>query len=84
LENATKWRFTILERRTVMNTNEEVVKSFWTFFNEAKFDEAAELMEPRAIVRWCNTREAFYGRDHFILVNKKYPGRWGISIEKIV
>lgn len=66
-----------------MNTNEEVVNRFWALFDEAKFDAAGELMEEGVAVWWPNTREVFKGRERFILVNKKYPGRWRISVEKI-
>jgi len=67
-----------------MNANEQIVRNFWSFFDEAAFDKAAELMESTAIVRWCNTREIFKSRDNFILANKKYPGRWRIMVEKVL
>ena len=67
-----------------MNRNEEIVTRFWGLFDEAKFDEAAMLMASDARIRWCNTKELFTNRDNFILANKNYPGRWRISIEKLV
>lgn len=67
-----------------MNINETVIKEFWSLFGQAQFDQAAELMHPEAIIRWCNTREIFRNRDKFIVANKMYPGRWHISLEQIL
>lgn len=39
-------------------------------------------MKPQAVVYWPNTREVFRGRDNFIVVNQRYPGRWRIKLVK--
>lgn len=67
-----------------MNQGHETISEFWTLFGEAKFAEAGKLMHPELIVHWPNTREVFRGRDEFVAVNEKYPGRWAISLEKLM
>lgn len=64
--------------------NEIIVKKFWTLMSEGKFDEVGELMKENAEVWFPNTREVFKGRDRYINFNKKYPGRWIITIDKIL
>lgn len=63
--------------------NEELIKRYWQLFDEGDFDLAGELMSDDANVCLPNTREVFHGRNKFILFNKKYPGRWRITIERI-
>jgi ketosteroid isomerase-like protein len=66
-----------------MTLNEQIIKRYWGFFNDEDFDAAGGLMVSDAVVWWPNTREVFKGKDKFILVQKKYPGKWYISLEKI-
>jgi predicted SnoaL-like aldol condensation-catalyzing enzyme len=67
-----------------MDRNAEVVKKFWPIFDEARFDDVAELLEPDCNVYWPNTRELFKGRDKLIDVNKRYPGRWYMDVVDII
>ncbi|PRX16939.1 SnoaL-like protein [Orenia metallireducens] len=67
-----------------MNEYEKIVKKFWNCFDNGNFDETKKYLEANIIVRWPNTREIFRDRDSFVLVNKKYPGRWRIRIEKLI
>lgn len=67
-----------------MNDNAEVVKKFWRIFDEARFDDVAQLLKLDCNVYWPNTRELFKGRDKLIDVNKRYPGRWYIDVVDIV
>ena len=66
-----------------MVSNEEIIKKYWGFFNDEDFDAAGKLMVCDVVVRWPNTREVFKGKDKFILTQKKYPGKWYISLKKI-
>lgn len=66
-----------------MTSNEQIIKKYWGFFNDADFDAAGKLMVSDAVVWWPNTREVFKGKDKFILTQKEYPGKWYISLEKI-
>ncbi|MSU00322.1 nuclear transport factor 2 family protein [Tissierella pigra] len=63
--------------------NEHIVKKFWNLMSDGMFDEIGELMEENADVCLPNTRELFRGRDKYINFNKKYPGRWIITLDKI-
>lgn len=63
--------------------NENLVKRFWNLMSDGMFDEVGELMSEDAEVRLPNTREIFIGRDKYINFNKRYPGRWIITLDKI-
>ena len=67
-----------------MNDREPLIRTFWQAFDAADFDAAAKLMIPDAVVTWPCTGEVFNGRDNFIAVQKHYPGRWRIAVERIV
>jgi hypothetical protein len=67
-----------------MNAREKLVRTFWTTFDTADFDAAARMMSTDAVVTWPCTGEVFKGRDNFIAVQKHYPGRWRIAVEKVV
>ena len=41
-------------------------------------------LAPNAIVTWPCTGEVFEGRENFIAVQKDYPGRWRIAVERVV
>ncbi len=62
---------------------EYIVKKFWNIMSDGMFDEIGELMEENAYVWLPNTREVFKGRDKYINFNKKYPGRWIITLDRI-
>jgi predicted SnoaL-like aldol condensation-catalyzing enzyme len=64
--------------------NEDIVKMYWNYMSNAEFDMAGTLMNENAVVWMPNTREVFKGRDFYVEFNKKYPGHWIISIEKIL
>lgn len=59
------------------------VGKFLGLFGRGDFDRAEKLMRPGAVVRWPNTREVFRGRKGFIEANRRYPGRWRFSIERL-
>jgi hypothetical protein len=63
---------------------EQLVRTFWQTFDAADFDAASEMMATDAVVTWPCTGEVFRGRDNFIAVQKHYPGRWRIAVQKIV
>lgn len=63
--------------------NESIIEKFWTLMSDGMFDEVGKLMQEDANVRLPNTREIFRGRDKYINFNKKYPGRWIITLDKI-
>ena len=67
-----------------MDRNAEVVLKFWQMFDEARFDDVAELLYPECNVYWPNTRELFKGSQKVIDANKRYPGRWHIAVVDVV
>jgi len=67
-----------------MDKYAEVVRKFWRIFDEARFDDVADLLHPDCNVYWPNTREVFRGRDKLISVNKRYPGRWYIDVVDLI
>jgi len=62
----------------------KTVREFWQLFDEARFDDVAELLLPDCNIYWPNTRELFRGRDKLIAVNKEYPGRWHIDVLDVI
>ncbi len=53
-----------------------LVRKYLGLFGRGEFDGASGLLHPKAVVRWPNTREIFYGREKFLGANHNYPGRW--------
>jgi len=66
-----------------MILKQEIIKKFWRLFDLAELDKAGQLMTENVKVKMPNTREFYKDREHFINFNKKYPGRWRITIEKL-
>jgi ketosteroid isomerase-like protein len=66
-----------------MDKNLQTARKYLRLFGRGDFDGAARLMQPRAVVRWPNTREVFFGRDKFIEANRRYPGKWRFSGERL-
>jgi predicted SnoaL-like aldol condensation-catalyzing enzyme len=67
-----------------MDSKAEVVSKFWRLFDEARFDDVADLLRPDCNVYWPNTHELFKGSQKLINMNKRYPGRWHIDIVDII
>lgn len=63
--------------------NEDIIIKFWELMSNAMFDSVGELIGKDANVWLPNTREVFRGRDKYITFNKKYPGRFIITLDKI-
>ncbi|MTI96800.1 MAG: hypothetical protein FH749_15210 [Firmicutes bacterium] len=62
----------------------EIVTLFWQLISKGEFEQAGQLMHEAATVWLPNTREVFRGRDKYVDFNKKYPGRWLITIEQLL
>ena len=67
-----------------MLDRDQLIRAFWRAFDDADFDSAAEMMAPDAVVTWPCTGEVFRGRTNFIEVQRHYPGRWRIAVEKVI
>jgi ketosteroid isomerase-like protein len=66
-----------------MDKNLQTARKYLRLFGRGDFDGATRLMQPRALVRWPNTREVFRTRDDFMEANKRYPGKWLFKFERI-
>lgn len=64
--------------------NEDIIKRFWNLMSRGMFEDAGKLMAENCVVFFPNTKEVFRGRDKYVKMNQKYPGRWIISIEKLL
>jgi len=67
-----------------MDSKAKIIRKFWHIFDEARYDDVADLLLPDCNVYWPNTRELFRGSQKLIDVNKRYPGRWHIDIVDVV
>ena len=63
--------------------NEEIVKRFWKLMSSRLFEDAGKLMDKNCVVFFPNTREVFKGRDKYVKMNQKYPGKTMV-IEKMM
>lgn len=58
----------------------EMVRKFWAFFSEQKWDEAALLLHPDFSATWPQSKERIIGPQNFISVNRYYPGNHEIEV----
>jgi len=67
-----------------MQPNEITVKTFWGFFAAGEFEKTSTLFAAASKVYWPCTGEVFNNHDNFIKVNRQYPGKHKITLEKMV
>ncbi len=58
----------------------DAVRTFWRHMGEGQWDRAADMLDASCTVIWPCTGEVFT-KNHFIAVNRAYPGRWAIHVE---
>jgi len=63
--------------------NEKIISNFYKYMGDGLFDKMGELMDKDATVWLPNTREIFRGSNKYVDFNKRYPGKWKMTIEKI-
>ncbi len=66
------------------NTNEEIVRAMWAAFDRFEFAAAALLLHDDFVFELPQSRERVIGRENFIAVNAEYPGRWRITVTRLV
>lgn len=49
----------------------------------ADFAGAAALLAGEYTRDWPRSRERIHGREHFVAVNARYPGRWHIALRRL-
>lgn len=67
-----------------MSSNEKTVKYFWDLYAEGKYEETSVLFAPGAVIYWPCTKEIFRNADNLIKVNRQYPGKHKITLDKII
>jgi len=59
-----------------MDLREKLIRQFWTYFNQRKFESVRPLLHKEFELIWETTEEIFPSRDALINVNRDYPGNW--------
>lgn len=65
-------------------SNRQVVEQLWQRMSAFDFAGAGELLHDDYICEWPQSRERIRGRANFVALNAAYPGRWVITIQRIV
>ncbi len=60
------------------------IARFWRLMDAADFAAAADLLSEAYVCDWPQSRERIRGRANFIAVNANYPGRWRITIQRLL
>lgn len=63
-----------------MNSNINLVKTFWKLFSEQKWEEASKLLHQDFVATWPQSKERIIGAKNFIDVNRYYPGNHKIEV----
>ena len=63
-----------------MHIAEKTAIKLWQCFNEKKWKEARELLHDDFEAVWIQSRELIKGADHFIRLNRDYPGSQKIRV----
>lgn len=64
--------------------NRSVVEQLWQAMDRFDFEAAGDLLHEDYVCEWPQSRERIRGRDNFVAVNKNYPGRWRIAIQRLI
>src|SRR6516162_249972 len=64
--------------------SQQVVERLWAAFDAFDFAAAGPLLHNDFVCEWPQSRERIRGRDNFVTVNAQYPGRWRITLRRIV
>lgn len=67
----------------IRRLNMDVIKQYWGLINGQKWEELSSVFHPDSMIYWPNTNEKFM-LDEFILVNKRYPGCWRVTIKHVL
>lgn len=64
--------------------NISTVRALWAAFDRFEFAAAGPLLHDDFVFELPQSRERAVGRDNFIAINEKYPGRWRITVKTLV
>lgn len=59
----------------------DLVKTFWTLFDQRDFESAGVLLSESFLCHWPCTQEKF-DKQSFIKVNVDYPGKWFTKLKQ--
>lgn len=65
-------------------TNAELVRAFWQRLSGFDFAGAGDLLHDEYLGEYPQTGERIRGRANFVALNAAFPGRWQITIERLV
>ena len=65
-------------------SNRQIVEQFWQRMSAFDFAGAGELLHDDYVCEWPQSRERIRGRANFVALNAAYPGRWVITVQRIV
>lgn len=72
------------ERERTRRDNGETVRRLWALFDAGEFAAAGELLADDFVCEWPQSRERIRGRDNYVAVNERYPGRWRIAVRRLI
>jgi ketosteroid isomerase-like protein len=64
--------------------NRSVVEQLWQALDRFDFEAAGDLLHDDYVGEWPQSLERIRGRENFVAVNKNYPGRWRIAIQRLI
>lgn len=64
--------------------NRRIVERFWHEMDAADFEAASELLDDAYTCEWPQSRERIRGRRNFVTVNANYPGRWNVTVQRLL
>ena len=59
-----------------MDVKEEIIRKFWSLFDQEKFEQVKALLHAEFEAVWITSNEKFPSADSLIKMNEAYPGRW--------
>jgi len=66
-----------------MDYREKLIRQFWAYFDQRKFESVRPLLHEKFELIWETTEEIFLSPDTLINVNRDYPGNWHTHLQRI-
>ena len=63
--------------------NKQTVRQLWNDMDTQNWDNLPAYFHDDAKISWPNTDEEFTV-DEFVRVNREYPGKWAIRVERLI
>lgn len=62
---------------------EKLVRRLWKNLAELRWEHAESLLDKKFVALWPQSRERMRGPQNFIAVNRNYPGKHDIKVNKV-